>query len=100
MYGSSGAGQDRGSENDCAEPGSAGSDLQHKTKLAASSAFATVTAMALKIIDIVHRCIVGGLFLGTLGLTQNVLSGGWQIYHMRAAAAAAIAEKEAAKAKK
>ena len=55
--------------------------------------------MALKIIDIVHRCIVGGLFLGTLGLTQNVLSGGWQIYHMRAAAAAAIAEKEAAKAK-
>ena len=31
-----------------------------------------VAQMALKLIDIIHRCLVGGLVFGSIGLMHNV----------------------------
>ena len=47
----------------------------------------------MKFIDLAHRLVVSGIVLGSIGLTHNVIYGGWQIAQFRRAQAKAIEVK-------
>ena len=47
----------------------------------------------MKFIDLAHRLVVSGIELGSIGLTHNVIYGGWQIAQFRRAQAKAIEVK-------